>query len=176
MREDRGKTMARIAIVGVGAIGGGLAALLDVQARMRSLCARGVRSQRSWSTLRQGMSACERGTSATPHLRRQLTGCWWPQRAYDAEGTAKWFPALCAKRSACGHHPEWRGASRAISEYLSADKLLPVVIDLPTERKAEDRVHIRGSALIKIEDTKLGQSFAALFGDYRPAGRICASS
>jgi 2-dehydropantoate 2-reductase len=47
--------------------------------------------------------------------------------------------------------------------YISQERLLPVVIDCPVERMPDGTVWVRGGALMKVEDTPLGQNFAALF-------------
>jgi len=156
--------MARIAIVGVGAIGGGLAALLDASGSHEIvLCTRRPLATLIVDTPAGDVRVRARNVS-DPALAPAVDWVLVATKAYDAEGTAKWFPALCAKGAPVAVIQNGVEHRERFQQYSSADKLLPVVIDLPTERKAEDRVHIRGRALIKVEDTKLGQSFAALFG------------
>jgi 2-dehydropantoate 2-reductase len=84
-------------------------------------------------------------------------------KTYDAEGAAAWFPALCssgAKVAVVQNGVEHR---ERFAPYLSADRLLPVVIDCPTERRPDGSVHVRGATLMKIEDLDLGREFAGLF-------------
>jgi 2-dehydropantoate 2-reductase len=157
--------MSRVAIVGVGAIGGGLAALLDATGSHEiTLCTRRPLAALTVDTPAGEVRVRARNVS-DPAQAPAVDWVLVASKAYDAEGTASWFPALCASGAPVAIIQNGVEHRERFQQYLSADRLLPVVIDLPTQRKAEDRVHIRGSALIKIEDAKLGQSFAALFGD-----------
>ena len=156
--------MARVAIVGVGAIGGGLAALLDatnlheiVLCTRRPLEALTVDTPAGEVRVR-ARNACDPANAPVADWVLVAT------KAYDAEGAARWFPALCANGAPVAVVQNGVEHRERFQQYVSEDRLLPVVIDLPTERKAEDRIHVRGGALMKVEDTRLGKSFAALFG------------
>jgi 2-dehydropantoate 2-reductase len=84
-------------------------------------------------------------------------------KAYDAEGTAAWFPALCSSGAKVAIVQNGVEHRERFAPYLSADRLLPVVIDVPTERRPDGSVHVRGGTLMKVEDTTLGRAFAELF-------------
>ena len=82
-------------------------------------------------------------------------------KAYDAEGAAAWFPALCASGAKVAIVQNGVEHRERFEPYLGADKLLPVVIDVPTERRADGSVHVRGGTLMKVENTPLGRAFAS---------------
>ncbi len=84
-------------------------------------------------------------------------------KAYDAEGTATWFPSLCSSGAPVAIVQNGVEHRERFQPYISADRLLPVVIDVPTERQAEDSVRVRGKTLMKVEDAQLGRDFAGLF-------------
>jgi 2-dehydropantoate 2-reductase len=84
-------------------------------------------------------------------------------KTYDAEGAAAWFPGLCAKGAPVAVAQNGVEHRERFQPYLSADRLLPVVIDCPTERRADGSVNLRGATLMKVEDSQLAKEFAALF-------------
>jgi 2-dehydropantoate 2-reductase len=84
-------------------------------------------------------------------------------KTYDAEGAAAWFPALCGTGAPVAIVQNGVEHRERFAPYLSTGRLLPVVIDVPTERQADGSVRVRGATLMKVEDIQLGRDFAALF-------------
>jgi 2-dehydropantoate 2-reductase len=84
-------------------------------------------------------------------------------KTYDAEGAAAWFPALCAAGAPVAIVQNGVEHRERFAPYLSTDRLLPIVIDVPTERQPDGSVRVRGATLMKVEDIQLGRDFAALF-------------
>jgi 2-dehydropantoate 2-reductase len=155
--------MARIAIVGVGAIGGGLAALLDaIGSHEITLCTRRPLLALTVETPSSVVRVRARNVTDPAHAQ-PVDWVLVATKTYDAAGAATWFPALCANGAPVAVIQNGVEHRERFQQYLSADRLLPIVIDMPVERKEDGKVHIRGNALLKTEVTRLGQSFAALF-------------
>jgi len=47
--------------------------------------------------------------------------------------------------------------------FVSPERLLPVVIDCPVERRDDGSIHVRGTVLLKVENSELGNAFLSLF-------------
>jgi 2-dehydropantoate 2-reductase len=86
-------------------------------------------------------------------------------KAYDAESSAAWFPTLCAEGAPVAIVQNGVEHRERFAPYLSADRLLPVIIDVPTERRPDGSVLVRKAASMKVEDNPLGKAFAELFAD-----------
>lgn len=154
--------MAKVAIVGVGAIGGALAGLLETAGgHEMTLCARRPLPQLTVKTLEREFQVQARNIT-DPAQAEPVDWVLVATKTYDAAGAARWFPALCERGAPVAIVQNGVEHRERFAAYLNADKLLPVVIDCPVER-AGDTVLVRGAALMKVEDTALGRSFAALF-------------
>jgi 2-dehydropantoate 2-reductase len=155
--------MARVAIVGVGAIGGALAGLLETAGQHEiTLCTR--RPMEALLVHTPEGDVHVKARNVTDPARAQAVD--WviaATKTYDAEGAASWFPALCANGAPVAVVQNGVEHRERFQPYLSADRLLPVVIDVPTERRADGSINVRGATLMKVEDTRLGRAFAGLF-------------
>lgn len=155
--------MARVAIVGAGAIGGALAGLLAAVGRHElTLCTRrplaGLTVHTPDGDVHVGAQNLTDPTTAEP-----VDWVIVATKAYDAAGAAAWFPALCANGAPVAIVQNGVEHRERFQRWLSADRLLPVVIDFPVERRGDGDILVRGSALMKIEDTESGRRFAELF-------------
>ncbi len=155
--------MARVAIVGVGAIGGALASLLETAGKNEiTLCTRRPLPSLTVDTPAGPVQVHARNES-NPKLAKTVDWVLVATKAYDAAGAAEWFAGLCANGAPVAVIQNGVEHRERFAQFVPADRLLPVVIDCPVERKAQDKVHVRGGALIKAEDSALGRSFAELF-------------
>ncbi|HEV2483912.1 MAG TPA: 2-dehydropantoate 2-reductase [Terracidiphilus sp.] len=155
--------MTRVAIVGAGAIGGTLAGLLEMAGRHEiTLCTR-----RPINALMVHMPEGDVQVSARnltdPTHAEAVDWVIVATKTYDAEGAAAWFPALCASGASVAVVQNGVEHRERFAPYLGADRLLPVVIDVPTERQVDGSVRVRGATLMKVEDTQPGRDFAGLF-------------
>lgn len=153
----------RIAVVGVGAIGGALAGFLD-QAKGHELilCTRRPMPQLSvtWpngETLVRGRNVV--ATKETGPVDWVIVAT----KTYDAEGAAAWFPGLCASGAPVAVVQNGVEHRERFLPYVSADRLLPVVINCPVERPVNGEVHVRGACSMKVDDGEPAREFAALF-------------
>lgn len=155
--------MARIAIVGVGAIGGALAGLLATAGQHEiTLCTRRPMTGLTVHTP-EGDVHVSAQNMADPTQAEAADWVIVATKAYDAEGTASWFPSLCSSGAPVAIVQNGVEHRERFQPYISADRLLPVVIDVPTERQADGSVRVRGATLMKVEDAPLGRDFAGLF-------------
>lgn len=155
--------MARVAVVGVGAIGGALAGLLQTAGRHElTLCTRLAVGALTVHTP-GGEVQVEARNATVPASAEAVDWVIVATKTYDAAGAAAWFPALCAGGSKVAIVQNGVEHRERFAAYLDADRLLPVVIDCPTERRPDGSVNVRGATLMKVEDSPLGLEFAELF-------------
>jgi len=155
--------VARIAIVGPGAIGGSLAAWLHQTGRHEVvLCGRRPLSGLQVET--------EAGTVALPTavLTRpaEAPAVDWivvATKTYDAAGAAAWFPALGATGAPVAIVQNGVEHRARFAPYVAADRLVPVIADLPAERVDPQRIRQRGPGLLTVTDDAHGRMFADLF-------------
>ena len=159
--------MPTIAIVGVGAIGGVLAGLLKTAAATHeiTLCTR-----RPLPSLRvdtpEGPIHVTAEKLTDPSTARPVDWVFVATKTYDAAGAATWFPGL---PGLCG--PDTRVAiiqngvehRQTFAPYLPPKTILPVVIDVPCERRPDGSVLQRSAAVLRVPDDSAGHAFAALF-------------
>ena len=161
--EEREVRMARIAIVGVGAIGGAIAGLLEMTGGHEiTLCTRRPLHQLT-VTLSSGLVRVKAHNVMFPENTEPVEWVIVAAKAYDAESAAAWFPALCAHGAPVAVIQNGVEHRERFAPYMEQRRLLPVVIDCPVERPADGEVRVRGAARMRVEDTPLGREFAALF-------------
>lgn len=155
--------MARIAIVGVGAIGGVTAALLQqAGGHELLLCTRRPMSNLTVDTP-DGMVQIKATFVSDPG---QAPGADWvlvATKAYDIPGAAKWLEPLCAKGAPVAVLQNGVEHKERFEPYVTLEKILPVMVDCPAERQASDRVRQRGVMHLKVPDSTLGRAFVELF-------------
>ena len=155
--------MARIAIVGVGAIGGTLAALLQTTDRHEiTLCTRRPLRQLTVTT----PSGPVRVTARDITVREDAGPVDWvivATKAYDAAGAAEWFAALRGQGAPVAVVQNGVEHRERFAPYVDHARLLPVVIDCPAERHSDGEVQMRGAARMSVDNTQLGLEFGALF-------------
>jgi 2-dehydropantoate 2-reductase len=180
--------MARVAIVGVGAIGGALAWLLESAGQHElTLCTRRPLLALTVDTPR-GVARIKTRNGTDPARAEAVDWVIVATKTYDAEGAAAWFPALCANGAPVAVVQNGVEHRERFAPWLGADRILPVVIECPTERQEDGIVQVRGKARMKVEDTPLGAAFAQLFagsaaeveltGDFTTAAwrKLCINS
>ena len=155
--------MAGIAIVGVGAIGEAIAGLLQIAGGHEiTLCTRRP-LQRLTVNMPSGLVRVKAHNVTVPENAKPVEWVIVATKAYDAAGAAKWFPTLCAQGAPVAVLQNGVEHRERFAPYVEQVRLLPVVIDCPVERPADGEVRVRGAARTRVEDTRLGRDFAALF-------------
>ena len=155
--------MARAAIVGVGAIGGVLAGLLETAGGHEiTLCTRRPLPALTVHTP-AGQVHVHAQNVTNPMQAYAVDWVLVATKGYDAEGAALWFPALCSAGAPIAILQNGVEHRERFSKYMAPERLLPVVIDCPAERTQDGVVLMRGPATMKIETSALAKNFADLF-------------
>jgi 2-dehydropantoate 2-reductase len=155
--------MARVAVVGVGAIGGVAAGLLQqAGAHEITLCTRRPLSGLIVETPEGAVQVHARNVT-DPALAEAVDWVLVATKTYDAKGTASWFPSLCGDGTHVAVLQNGVEHRERFAEFLSNDRIVPVIIDCPAERRAHGSVVQRGVAHMRVEAAAAGEDFAALF-------------
>lgn len=155
--------MARVAIVGAGAIGGAVAGLLETAGGHEIiLCTRRPLGQLT-VTMPSGSVRVKARNPTLPDTAGPVDWAIVATKAYDAESAAKWFPALCADGAPVAVLQNGVEHRERFAPYMEPERLLPVIVECPVERRDNGEVRVRGPARMRVEDKPLGHEFAALF-------------
>jgi len=155
--------MSRIAIVGVGAIGGVLAGLLETAgAHELTLCTRRPLPALTVETP-DGVVHVHARNASDPQQVEQVDWIFAATKTYDARGAATWFPALTGPETKLAVIQNGVEHRENFAGLFPPDRILPVVIDVPAERRPDRSVLQRSVAQLRVEDTVLGADLAALF-------------
>lgn len=163
--------MARIAIVGVGAIGGVVASLLQTADRHELvLCVRRPLEQLVVQTPEEEIRI--RATILTsPEEASAVDWVMVATKAYDVETAARWFDALSAKGAPVAVLQNGVEHRERFSPYQAKEKIVPVIVDCPAERDSSQagihRIAQRGSMSLRVPEGRLGQEFGELFAGTR---------
>lgn len=159
--------MARIAIVGVGAIGGVVASLLQTADRHELvLCVRRPLEQLVVQTPEEEIRI--RATILTsPEEASAVDWVMVATKAYDVETAARWFDALSAKGAPVAVLQNGVEHRERFSPYQAKEKIVPVIVDCPAERDSAQagihRIAQRGPMSLRVPEGRLGQEFVELF-------------
>src|SRR3984957_15994297 len=154
--------MTRIAIVGVGAIGGVTAALLQQAGHELLLCTRRPMSGLSVDTP-DGLMKVQASFVTAPTEAFEVDWVIVATKAYDVAGAAKWLERLCSNGAPVAVLQNGVEHRERFAPYVPTEKILPVMVDCPAERQAQDRVRQRGVMHLKVPDSALGRDFVKLF-------------
>jgi len=157
--------MARIAIVGVGAIGAVLAGLLQsAEQHELILCTRRPLARLSVATPEGEINV--KYTNLTDPAQVGAQAVDWvvvATKTYDAAGAGAWLERLCAQGSPVAVVQNGVEHRERFAPYVAAEQIVPVIIDCPAERRTPEIVHQRGPAELFLQSDERGRSFAALF-------------
>jgi 2-dehydropantoate 2-reductase len=155
--------MARIAIVGVGAIGGVTAALLQqAGGHELLLCTRRPLSGLSVETP-DGVVNVHATFVTDPSEAFEVDWVLVATKAYDVAGAAMWLQRLCSNGAPVAVLQNGVEHRERFAPYVAMDKILPVMVDCPAERQATERVRQRGVMHLKVPDSAIGSKFVELF-------------
>jgi 2-dehydropantoate 2-reductase len=84
-------------------------------------------------------------------------------KAYDAPGAAAWFGGLVTPRTHVAILQNGVEHRERFAAYLRPDRLVPVMVDIPSERSAAGLVRQRGPGRMVAPDDAAGRVFASLF-------------
>jgi 2-dehydropantoate 2-reductase len=155
--------MARIAIVGVGAIGGVTAALLQqAGGHELLLCTRRPMSGLSVEAP-EGVVKVHATFATDPSEAFEVDWVIVATKAYDVAGAARWLERLRSKGAPVAVLQNGVEHRERFAPYVAMERVLPVMVDCPAERQAPDRIRQRGVMHLKVPDDALGRDFVGLF-------------
>ncbi len=155
--------MASIAIIGVGAIGGVTAALLERTSQHQlTLCTRRPLPELIVKTP-EGPFAAKLRNVTDPAAAEPVDWVLVATKVYDAETAAAWFPRLCEPHTPVAIIQNGVEHMENFTPFLPPDRILPVIIDCPAERQPDGSVVLRGSVRMQVARTPLGSRFVELF-------------
>lgn len=155
--------MARIAIIGPGAVGGIVAAWLIKTGRHEvALCARQsfpeLLVDSPAGPLRSQPAVLTDPGSATP-----VDWVLVATKAYDAAGAAAWFPRLTGSATRVAILQNGVEHRERFAAALRPEQLVPVMVDIPAERTAPGVIRQRAHGRMLVGDDASGRDFVALF-------------
>ncbi len=154
--------MARIAIIGVGAIGGIIASLLQQAGHELVLCVRRPLAGLTVETP-DGPVAVQATIVTDPANAPAVDWVFVATKAYDVSGAAKWLERLRADGAPVAVLQNGVEHRERFAPYVPSDSILPVVVDCPAERQSPERVRQRGVMHLKAPESELGRAFIDLF-------------
>ena len=155
--------MPRIALIGPGAIGGLTATwLCQDKANKVTVCARTPLRQLRVET--PGGPITARPTVLTePEPGRAPDWILVATKAYDSGTAATWFTELLGEDTRVAILQNGVDHVERFSEYLPAERILPVIVDCPTERIEPEFIRQRGAATMVVPESSIGKAFTELF-------------
>jgi 2-dehydropantoate 2-reductase len=155
--------MATLALIGPGAVGGVIAATLaQAGGHGLTLCAR-----RPLGELSVGLTA---GTVSfapfvltDPAQGRPVDWVLVATKAYDCAGAAAWFPGLVGPQTRVAILQNGVEHRERFAPWLGADRILPVMVDIPAERSEPGRIVQRGPGKMIVPAGREGAEFVQLF-------------
>ena len=156
--------MSRIAVVGVGAIGGAVAAPLAASGRHDVvLCVREPFARLVVESPKQRIDVqarCETDPARVAPAEWVLLAT----KAQDVPGAAKWLAALCAPGTVVAVLQNGVEHRARVEPFAGPAAVLPVVVELPAERTAPGRIRMRGGGRLTVPGrSPHAAAFAALF-------------
>jgi 2-dehydropantoate 2-reductase len=154
--------MARVAVIGAGAIGGTLAAWL-ARTHDVTVCARSPLADLEIETP-EGVIRVSPRILTDPASAEPVDWVLATTKTYDCATAAAWLPGLMG--------PDTRLAviqngveQRDRFPMVPPERTVPVIIDLPAERTAPGRIVQRRDGTIHVPEGEIGEAFVALFAD-----------
>jgi 2-dehydropantoate 2-reductase len=155
--------LTRIAVVGVGAIGGAVAAPLAASGRHDVvLC---VREPFERLVVKSPNKTCEVQARCATDPARTAPADWilLATKAQDVPGAAKWLAALAREGTVIAVLQNGVEHRERLAPFQGPAEVLPVVVELPAKRTAPGRIELRGGARLTAPAGRAGAALAALF-------------
>jgi 2-dehydropantoate 2-reductase len=155
--------VAKIAIIGPGAVGSTITAWL-MQDASNSV----VVATRSPLTDIE-VQTPERALRVSPRVIanvREASSVEWvlvTTKAYDAKSAAAWFEGLCDTHTVVAILQNGVEHVERFESFLPRARILPVMVDVPAERTAPGRVSQRRNGRMVVPEGSLGSRFVELF-------------
>ncbi|HWA24189.1 MAG TPA: 2-dehydropantoate 2-reductase [Lacunisphaera sp.] len=155
--------MSTIAIIGPGAVGGVIAGWLTRRGGHElTLCARRPIGQTVVELL-GGTQPLSARTLTDPAQGRPVDWVLVTTKAYDAAGAAAWFPSFVGASTTVAIMQNGVEHRERFASWLPAERILPVMVDIPAERPEPGRIVQRGPGRMTVPASESGRRFVELF-------------
>ena len=158
----------RIAVVGPGAIGGTVAAWLSHSPLVSSvtLCAR-TPLDRLVVEAPDGrlIEARPRVITDPAEITAPVDWVLVATKAYDVAAASTWLAPLVGPQTLVAVLQNGVEHVERFAPFIAADRIVPVVVDIPAERSAPGRIQHRRDGTIVVPAGEAGEAFAALFAE-----------
>ena len=155
--------MTSIAIIGPGAIGGTLAAWLAQQADFEvSVCVRTPITDLVVETP-EGVIKAAPTVLTGPSQGEPVDWVLVTTKAYSVDATAPWLKALCGPTTRVAIIQNGVEHVSLFAHLVPADRLVPVMINLPASRSAPGRIVQSRHGIIAVPAGQNGEALAELF-------------
>ena len=155
--------MTRLALIGPGAIGGLVSTWLCQERRNHvTVCARTPVRQMQMQTP-YGRITAKPEVLLTPLESAPMDWVLVATKAYDSNAAAEWFPYLLGEHSRVAVLQNGVDHVERFSAMLPAERILPVIVDCPTERESPEIITQRGEATVVVPCSDAGADFCDLF-------------
>lgn len=155
--------MPRITVVGPGAIGGLIATHLCQDAGHEVT----VAARTPFTSLRletpDGQIEAHPLVLTDPGQARAADWVLLATKAYDSESAAKWFAGSLNGHTQVAVLQNGVDHVERLSQWVPRDRILPVIVDCPTERLAPGRIRQRGPVTLRVPRTQSSDAFEGLF-------------
>jgi len=156
--------MARIAIVGVGAIGAVVAASLQQSGRHELvLCVRRPLPRLTVESSRASVEV-QASVLTDPASASPVDWVIVATKAYDVAGAARWLERLRGRGAPVAVLQNGVEHRARFAPYVPADAIVPVMVDCPAERDLPGHVRQRGPMHLRAADDLHGRAFIDLLG------------
>lgn len=158
----------RIAVVGPGAIGGTVAAWLSHSPLVSSvtLCAR-TPLDRLVVEAPDGrlIEANPRVVTDPAEITAPVDWVLIATKAYDVAAASTWLAPLVGPETHVAVLQNGVEHVERFVPFIAANRIVPVVVDIPAERSAPGRIQHRRNGTIVVPAGEAGEAFAALFAE-----------
>lgn len=155
--------MSVVAVVGVGAVGGAVAARLCTAGRDDVvLCVRTPFDE----LVVEGPAGTLRATArvvTTPDAVQPVPWVLLATKAHQTAGAADWLIALTTAHTTVAILQNGVEHEQRVAPYVDSARLLPAIVDCPADRVAPGRIVQRAPAQLIVPAVAAGQDFAQLF-------------
>jgi len=166
--------MARVAVVGVGAIGGAVAGLLETTGQHEILlCTRRPLGALTVKTP-EGVVRVNARNLTDPAQAEAVDWVMIATKTYDSDGAAVWLRGLAANGAPVAIIQNGVEHRERFAPWIPQERIVPVVIDCPVEKHKDGEVVQRGVARMKVEEGRLGREFTKLFNGSRAEIEVTA--
>ena len=155
--------MPRIAVIGPGAVGGAVAAWLAQSPRNEVTVAARTTFRRLTLDIGDEVLRASPRIIAHPSEGTPMDWVLVATKAYDVRSTAAWFPGFSDEQTRIAVLQNGVEHAERFSPYAPSERLIPVMVDLPAERRAPGRVRQLGLGQLAVGRSDDGADFARLF-------------